>query len=113
MVIRERESNRFPVTSDKGIWFFIVSFQEGNLNHEDFKSSQEGLRGLTNQIQDYSKKIVPFSLYGVWQGQHRTDIFVLNPQLMAGRFSEYLKKKEEWRADRRAIRKQKKGEQDE
>lgn len=113
MVIRERESNRFPVTSDRGIWFFIVSFQEEKLIHEDFKSSQEGLRGLIHQIQEYSKKIVPFRLYGVWQGQHRTDIFVLNPQLMAGRFSEYLKKKEEWRADRRAKRKQEKGENNE
>ena len=84
MVIRIDETDRFPLEET---WFFIVSFQNGIVEQEDFTAAQYAKNNLIMRIEQYTETYIPFKLYGVWHGQWKTDVFNLDPKLMVRRLT--------------------------
>ena len=86
-MIRENETKNFEL---EGTWYFIVKWEDNEIQHEGFTPSQSNKKEMVRRIEMYTSQKIPFKLYGVWQGAWRTDIFDLDPEIMENRFSKLL-----------------------
>jgi hypothetical protein len=76
MAFKEGQTHSFPFErTDNGIWYFIVKSDE----IIEYKSTVSNQKDLVRDISKYLRHGFKFQLMGVWHGQYRTDIFVLEP----------------------------------
>lgn len=81
--IREGESDRFPlVQGGREIWYMGVDSNWGLLEFRATKVGLENLRAFCQALSMPGKKGL---LIGVWNGQYRTDLFILDPKVILKR----------------------------
>ena len=77
-MFREGETERFPFDcADRKVWFGIVIL-DYDVKPLSFTSANSGKRNLLNKIDELNCRGDEFMILGVWQGNWRTDIFILD-----------------------------------
>ncbi len=91
--IRKGETEAFPVKS-RTCWYALIKVIDGKLQSECYGGSDRDKKELTENIIKYLQENVEFRIYGVWQGQWRTDLFDLDPKTLEGKINEFFSQKE-------------------
>lgn len=75
---REGEEDSFPWDrTDRGVWYCLLVVEEGMIERYGFTSSKSNKAGLCRALSTLSGRRDAL-LLGVWTGQYRTDLFVLD-----------------------------------
>jgi hypothetical protein len=85
------ETESFPIDStQRTVWFGIIEYDpETKLFSEThFTSSNTGRKDLTAMILLLTEADRKFEVVGIWQGQWKTDVFVLDPAILIKRIRE-------------------------
>ena len=91
MSFRENETEQFPfLCTDRTIWYGII-LNDSGFHRSSFTSSKSGKKTLSEEIETLQSKGVSFLLIGIWQGQWKTDIFVLDPTIAIPKLQEASK----------------------
>jgi hypothetical protein len=88
---REGEEGNFP-WKDTGnhVWYVLITMENGGLQHYGFTASVSNKEGLLRALKSMAKDESGL-LFGVWTGQYRTDLFVLDRNQAMKRLEESLK----------------------
>ena len=74
---REGETETFPIERrDAEIWYAII-VMGSDFPRYQFASSISGKNDFVNTIIRLKKEGQKYLIFGIWHGQYRTDIFVL------------------------------------
>jgi hypothetical protein len=85
MGFREGETDSFPFDrTDNGIWYFTVKSDEIT----PYKSTMTDQKDLVIELNKMLRSGRKFQLFGVWHGQYKTDIFVLDPATVRKRLED-------------------------
>jgi len=84
--IREGESDRFPLGSGGSeVWCLGIDSNWGLL---EFRATKIGMQNLRDFCQVLSMPATKGLLMGVWHGQYRTDLFILDPKVILERLGD-------------------------
>jgi hypothetical protein len=79
---REHETEQFPVDrTDGGIWYAIIAY-DNQFSRFDYTPSGIGKKEFIRKIALLKQSNVEFLLLGIWHGEYRTDIFVLDENII-------------------------------
>jgi hypothetical protein len=85
MTFRRDETKNFPVQrTDRIVWYAILT--QADINKDcwfggmGFSSAKSSKKSLLTAILEFQKRELDFLILGIWQGQWKTDIFILNPK---------------------------------
>ena len=84
MAFRSDETLEFPFAStDRKVWYGIIECEEDVriFTETSFTSSKSGKTNLINIVKQLINQERSFVLIGIWQGEWKTDIFVLEPTI--------------------------------
>ncbi len=78
MAFRENETERFPFDrTDREVWYGIIVHDE-KFPRYSFTSSKSGKRDFINMVGCLKSGGQKYLLIGIWQGQWKADIFILD-----------------------------------
>lgn len=78
MTFRNGETDHFPVDrTDRTIWYAIIVFSS-DFTRYGFTSSKSGKKDFVEMIKKLNSEGQKLLLLGIWQGQWKTDLFVLD-----------------------------------
>ena len=81
MSFREGETNDFPfVRTDRKVWYAIIVF-DTRFPRFDYTASKSGKKAFVEKIESLKLEGQKHILLGIWQGEWKTDIFVLDEEL--------------------------------
>ena len=83
--IRIGEHDRVPFSSS--VWFLGILQGSDRLEYYEFRCTKEGLKNLVEFCKK-EKKNPNCILFGVWHGQYRTDVFLMEPVNLIARIQE-------------------------
>jgi len=90
MAFRNDETKTFPVEfTDKIVWYAIIVF-DGRFPRYAFTSSKSGKKDFVNKISELKYGGQKYLLLGIWQGNWKTDIFVLDEDMIVQRLSKVI-----------------------
>jgi hypothetical protein len=91
MSFRENETEQFPFwITDRVVWYGLL-LNDAGFHRLSFTASKSGKKTLVEQIVICQNVGSPFLVIGVWQGQWKTDIFVLDPDITIAKMQEAIK----------------------
>ena len=77
---RDGEEEHFPWTATGAtVWYALFVVENGKLEKYGFTSSKSGKKALVSALQALSQDDESL-LIGVWNGQYRTDLFILQAE---------------------------------
>ena len=77
---RDGAEEHFPWTATGGaVWYALFVVENGKIEKYGFTSSKSGKEGLVSALQALSHEEESV-LIGVWNGQYRTDLFILQAE---------------------------------
>lgn len=79
-MIREGETDRFPLPFSRGAYAVVISY-ENEFKQCCFQNDVE----LLNYVNELGRKKISYIIYGVWNGQWRTDLFILDLKILTDR----------------------------
>jgi hypothetical protein len=88
MTFRRGETESFPVDStQRSVWYGIIEYDPGACRFQEttFTASKSGKKDLVAMIRLLTGADRKFVIVGVWQGQWKTDVFVLEPAILIKR----------------------------
>jgi len=84
MSFREGETNDFPFArTDRAVWYAII-VHDIRFPRFDFTASKSGKKAFIEKIESLKADGQKYLLLGLWQGQWKTDIFILDEELTKG-----------------------------
>jgi hypothetical protein len=83
--IRERETDRVPLSPNCGYWFLVVKTVNGKIEHEAINLSKSGASKLLKILEKFKDKQDECSVFHVWNGNYRTDLFLMDMPLLIER----------------------------
>ena len=83
MTFRYNETKEFPTDrTDREIWYGMIRDINGKYETTEFtssKSSKEQLIVWIEQLKDSKER---YLLIGIWKGNYKTDLFILDPDAL-------------------------------
>ena len=84
MSFREGETNQFPFAwTSRKVWYAIIVF-DARFPGFDFTASKSGKKAFVEKIDSLKSEGQKYLLLGIWQGEWKTDIFVLDEEIAKG-----------------------------
>jgi hypothetical protein len=88
----QTDLKNFPFDRNGGkVWYLLVEDCGLSGFYEDcFTSSSSGRRKLVEKVKSCLAADKTFKVYGVWQGEWRTDLFILPPEIILKKIQENI-----------------------
>lgn len=83
--IRIGETDRVPLEPNCGYWFLIVTAVDGHIEHRDIMLSKSGAKEVLGILHRYKDRPDECSVFHVWHGRNRTDLFLMDIPLLIKR----------------------------
>lgn len=78
MSFRIGETSQFPFAyTGREVWYFII---DETLCRFEYTAAKSQKKELVDTIKLLSSGCSNFTVFGVWQGKWKTDIFILDPK---------------------------------
>lgn len=86
MAFRTGETREFPFDrDDRKVWYALIEYDITGFHETAYTSSKSGkadLLAMLIQLRGMNRK---YYLLGIWQGEWKTDLFVLDPIIVRSR----------------------------
>lgn len=87
MTFRNNETDQFPVDrTDREIWYAIIVSND-ELSRYEFTSSKSGKKNFVETINKLLGENQKILVLGIWKGQWKTDLFVLDPKIIVDKIN--------------------------
>lgn len=86
MTFRTDETLAFPfVRDDRKVWYAIVEYDITGFHETAYASSKSGKTDLLAALILLRSSSRKYLLLGIWQGEWKTDLFILDPTIVRSR----------------------------
>jgi hypothetical protein len=87
MTFRNGETDHFPVDrTDREIWYAII-VSDDNFSRYGFTSSKSGKKDFVEMIKELNGEKQKTLLLGIWKGQWKTDLFILDEKIIVDKIN--------------------------